>query len=430
MLQNDNRDYNDLEVFIEQSPLSILLGSFDFCPKLNQPYQDHKLAAYKKISRIGYLAALERYNREQVTHSSINNYIKSKCEKVYNSIIERRLAYMLDIAYKQCENDKNTLAFSHRKVGWTNPEFKLGDDFDVIFLTNFGYGSVSYFFLNIRYQGLDLIPYSDWIRYRLCNKYDFIRYTRKYPLENYSWNSVMRLAVDVYNYSITDPNNFVEKWIISECEEMVKGLENLLNNKKNYKVINSFSNHLKYEYDKKKVPYETIYDREFLDFKGEKISGALSFLEKIMTLQGIFENIEDFITRIVKCNSFIYTQLKSEIKQIKRNISVLKSKIHNIQPKAELYDKVWAEFVKKRDEIELDFKQNYPDSSYGDLNTMILQVVDELYSEIVAKKIKFQPFHDEYIHLTSNLNAEEKWETKFKAHVDVIEKYFEEVGAS
>lgn len=67
---------------------------------------------------------------------------------------------------------------------------------------------------------------------------------------------------------------------------MVKGLERMLNENKSYQVLNSY-------FFRSKPIY--LMGRKLVRFKGEKISGALMFLEKLKDLHSIYSDIEFYI---------------------------------------------------------------------------------------------------------------------------------------
>ena len=94
------------------------------------------------------------YTSEQI-EEFINKYHQEERQKVIDKIKKRIIPYLLDKAYKNFENKKYILAFSHRRVGWSFPNLQLSNEFEVIFKTNFGYGSSSYFFTNIKYKKID-----------------------------------------------------------------------------------------------------------------------------------------------------------------------------------------------------------------------------------------------------------------------------------
>ena len=83
--------------------------------------------------------------------SGKDKYMREARLNYYRRIKNRDLPATLENLYYTLGKDPSVLAYSHRRVGWASPEFKLNDDIKVAFLTNFGYGRASYFFLQIHY---------------------------------------------------------------------------------------------------------------------------------------------------------------------------------------------------------------------------------------------------------------------------------------
>jgi len=308
MSQNENRDAFELENFINRSELVNLKSSFNFCYYLGDAYQG--MPAYTGIDPAVYEQEKQRHqakiddpkriNVKSISERELKDFVKRKREFVYQTFKRRQLAHALDVCYASMKLDQDVFAHSHRKIGYSYPEFHLSDDFTVGYYTNFGFGSASFFYTNITYKGIDIRPYSDWIRYRHANKIDIIRYTRRYYLENKYWNHALLFTAKTYNHSVNDSKTFVDSWIINECKEMVAGLEKILNSTKEFTLMNNFF---------QEGETVTLIDFDLIIFKGERISGALSFLDKLNELKEISHHIEGFIKRIVNCNLKVYHQM-------------------------------------------------------------------------------------------------------------------------
>jgi hypothetical protein len=359
MSENANRTSFELEQYIQNSTLSCLLGYFDYCKDLSRPFQgigSLKTVDYSTYKRNteSYRAKLEIENEElsqEKIQEMFDEYQGSQKEEIINNVKDRIVPYLLDKAYKTFDNQKEILAFSHRRVGWSFPKFKLSNEFEVIFKSNFGYGTASYFYTNIRYKEIDILPYSDWIRYKYAEKSEIIRFTRKHLLNNESWRMTMEFTSDLFNLSKKNPNNFVNKWIINECVEMVDGLENLLNRNQKHEIINSFFF---------KNMSTTLLGFELINFKGERISGALSFLEKIKELIVFSNKIPSLIDRILNCNLSIYHDINIEIKRLNQSIKELEIQIDKLQP---IYTKLKTEledFKIKKSLLLNNFKLSNP----------------------------------------------------------------------
>ena len=327
--ENPNRSVLELVDFVKNSNLSVLMKSFDFCESLSSPWQ--YCPNISEIKSEDYRKCISEYNQKikeakdenerEIENNRKQNFINSKRTNFYAKIEKHVLPYLLECTYNKLEGNKSVLAFSHRRIGWSKPEFRLSNELSVIYKTNFGYGASSYFFTNIKYKGIDILPYSDWIRYYHANKAEIIRYTRRHLLKNEEWIKTMDFTAEMYNSSIMEPDVFIENWIINEVDEMVKGLERLLNRNDKYEIINSYFH---------KDTHFTLMGRNLVRFKGEKIAGALYFMDKLKELKPLYADIELYIERIMQCNMSIYPQLKNEINLINNE--------HIVHPFPPLYD--------------------------------------------------------------------------------------------
>ena len=93
-------------------------------------------------------------NEREIENNRKQNFINSKRTNFYTKIEKHVLPYLLECTYNKLEGNKSVLAFSHRRIGWSKPEFRLSNELSVIYKTNFGYGASSYFFTNIKYKGI------------------------------------------------------------------------------------------------------------------------------------------------------------------------------------------------------------------------------------------------------------------------------------
>ena len=400
MSENENRSVLELIDYIENSNLNDLTKSFNFCKSLGGAFQS--CSWIQKISYSEYHKLLDEYElkiREAETQEDKDkvkerkqDFIRSKRESFYKQIESHVIPYLLECKYAKLEKDDSILAFSHRRIGWSKPEFYLSDDLSVIYKTNFGYGSSSYFYTHIKYKGIDILPYSDWIRYQYVQKEEIIRYTRRHLLVNNEWIKTMGFTAEMYNSSVQDPSSFVENWIINEVDEMVKGLERILNENKNYQVLNSY-------FHKSEPIY--LMGRKLVRFKGEKISGALIFLGKLKELQSIYNEIELYIERIMKCNMDIYPKLILEIKQMNNELDDLNKKLSDILPIWEEYDKKENEYDAIRNEIYENVKidPQYPNNYIVSWNggKIIYIWKKETERRLIEQNPEYITFNKEYV---------------------------------
>jgi len=415
MSKNPNRKAYELESFAAKGPLQILLKRFNFCKHLHNPYE-----GLDKYVEVGYqvYASREKNFKAKLLRAKENNvedkmkeFQENEKNKLVDEITYRKIAHSMDKAYEKFKDDADILAFSHRRRGFDLPEFKLGVDFDVIYKSNFGYGSASYFYSHIKYKDIDILPYSDWIRYRFADKHDIIRFTRRHQLLNSSWSEAFDFTSKLFNHSVTDPKTFVDVWIINECKEMIEGLEYLLNKNEEHEVINSQFGH--------KTSVKINAGRDLLDFKGEKISGALHFLSKIKELTVFTDKINSFIERIKQCNLNIYPQLKEEIAKLKSEIDDL-TKV--IQIKEPILKKLSNEMTKYNGiRLKIVSVLNSQNNSKLDINSD--DVINELkrqHPEYEAISNEYEKAQEEFNLLQKELTEYTQIKEKFESYVQII----------
>lgn len=440
MSENNNRSVVELIAFVENSKLSILMKSFDFCPNLSGAWQS--CPCIKKMENYEYRKLLIDYDQKireakdaeecEKEKEKKRNFIYSERKSFYASIKGHVLPYLLECKYNELGKDNTVLAFSHRRIGWSKPEFHLSDDLSVIYKTNFGYGFSSYFYTNIKYKEIDILPYSDWIRYLHADKSEIIRYTRKHSLDNNEWIQTMDFTAEMYNSSVQEPHRFVENWIINEVDEMVKGLEKLLNENKDYEVIKSYSH---------RNTSFTLMGRKLIRFKGEKTAGALSFMDKLKELNSIYSGIELYIEKIMTCNMNIYPKLIAEIKLINSELDDLNKEISNILPEWEKHVNTKKEYDAVQNEIYEKVK-NDPQYLNNDLvrsdgRTCIYVWQQETDKRFIKKHPEYGEFLKKYTLITEkydNLKNEiselRRLILEFEGYQFTIFKYFDYVNRS
>ena len=249
-------------------------------------------------------------------------------------------AFAINKTYRLCQEDKSILTFSHRIDGWSNPVYQLTPNFSIELKTNFGYGSVSYFYTKMKYKNIEITPFSAWIEYEFARFSEIIRYTQSHPLINEYWLEAMQFSRDACNLSLTDEVKFVEKYVIDECEKMVSGLEELFNTKHF-----TFKNRERKRYSVDKKGHVLV------EFRGEKISGSLDFLSKILESEKI-AGIKSFIRRIMDCNIRIQPILIEESKILKIKIENLTKEKIELQPKYDEVVKINNEYNAKRRKLQ------------------------------------------------------------------------------
>ena len=143
MADNDNRSVLDLQDYVKGSSLRRLSLDFDFCSCLSDSYQ--WISCVPSVSFADYQKEIDEYDKKG-DKAGKDAYARDQRQRYYNRIAYRVLPATLEDYYYDLNKESFILAYSHRRVGWASPAFNLNDDIKVVYLTNFGYGSASYFF--------------------------------------------------------------------------------------------------------------------------------------------------------------------------------------------------------------------------------------------------------------------------------------------
>lgn len=387
--------------------LKILLEKYNYCGKLNDSYQ----GLYSDIPAIE-----AKYPSNFPNQTTKEELKKKEKETLLFDLQERLQAYYLESAYKICEQkrlQKSILTYSHRKVGWGTPKYELNPNFSIELKTNFGYGYVSYFYTRIKYKELDIIPFSDWILYEKAQLFEIIRYSAKHQLKDESWVEALEYSRDACNLSLTDEIAFVRKYVIDECERMVSGLEEFLDGDKF-----RFLNWEKISTDVHKEGHNLI------EFRGEKLSGALDFIEKIIQFDKIAEIIE-FVKRIEMCNEKVQPMLTKEHLLIKQELIELYKILDVLKP---IY-----EDLEKRNIVYENLKSKLRDKMIADKEFTIFnfsnEELEKRFKEQNSEYEKFIPEHKEkkerYQALTAQILSLETTMANIERYNKTIETYFE-----
>ena len=401
MANNDNRSVLDMQDYVKGSALRRLSLDFDFCSRLYDSYQ--WISCLKPVSFADYQKEIDEYDKRE-DKAGKEAYARNQRYTYYTNILNRIVPAMLEDFSNDLCKDPTVLAFSHRRVGWASPAFNLNNDIKVVYLTNFGYGSASYFFLQIYYKGIGILPYSQWIHYRKASVSEIIRYTRRYHLDNQEWMKTMAFTADVYNSAVSDPASFVEKNILNEVEEMVSGLEKI-QSATSYRAEESFFN----------PSTIIITGDDMIRFKGEKISGALSFLDQLQTLAPITNKVGSYIQRIMNCNFTVVGELEKAISSKKKYLDTVLADIEKEQPKWDELSSKNVEYEKIRDEM-------------CDLIAEEEEFKGQTWSTIRDERDKrFIKEHPEYAAFKEEYNAEHKVYYDLCAKRDQAQSFIEEI---
>lgn len=391
-----------------------LTAYYRYCVSLGSAYQAFSANNQETIKDINQRYDLILFNKKENPEKyDSENAVKHLKSEIKNKYILWSKAYAINKTYRICHEDKNILTFSHRIDGWSNPVYQLTPNFSVEIKTNFGYGSVSYFYTKLKYKNIDITPFSEWIDYEFARFSDIIRYTQSYNLKNEHWLEAMEFSRDACNLSLTDEMKFVEKYVIDECEKMVSGLENLFN-KEQFTFKDWWTNN-KYTRDKK--------GHILIEFRGEKISGALDFISKILELEKI-ATIKSFIERIENCNKSIQPILVEEAKILKLKIENLNQERDKLQPQYDEVVKIYANYTAKKAELQAEMvSKEQLNPNWIDTNKLETEFAIR-FPEYPEFKKEYNIVTEKYRILTEQIQNNTKVRDNIVSYNEKITKYF------
>lgn len=374
MKDNDNRTLMDVQQrFNEAFPVeNFRYRSYDYL------YPNGYGSAY--VSQAGYpeFITYEDYQKKlkaQEEYLSSDKYLlgycdekrelanlKLKSEEEYKErakvIVEREMREFINYlrksfqykrflnAYRYTEKlheiriDPEVRMWSTDQIGWKAFEYLVNDDITVYIKSNFGYGSASYFFCNLKYKDINILPFTSVVKYYYVKMIDFIRHTRTYAIQRDSWAQVFDFAVLSANMAKHEPERFVKEWIINEVEEMMVGIRKVMKSPKKelehflgfvqdieiggYRLFRNCS-------DVDRIDYEVLPNEKVLAFKAEKITGCLLLLDNLRSLTEIAPVIVPYIEEIEKMNLQLLPEIESHIDSLKSELQRLEDYLATVK---------------------------------------------------------------------------------------------------
>jgi hypothetical protein len=414
LCDDPSKTLTDISNFIVATKeLDLLSSNYRYCAKLRGAFQGFtadnqdtlkKITDHEQLMTLQKKMDPENFDRQK----SVFDF-KQKLKEEYTLWVK---AYCINKAYRLCHEDSTILTFSHRIDGWSNPKYQLTPNFSVEIKTNFGYGRASYFYTKLKYKNIEITPFSEWIMYEYAKFSEIVRYTQSHILENTFWLEAMEYARDACNLSLSNEEKFVEKYIVDECEKMVTGLEHFFD-----KDHFSFKTREKVTYNVDKKGHVLI------EFRGEKISGALDFITKIIELDHIIK-ISQYIKRIETCNTRILPILIEEEKIISGKLSKLISEREELRPKYDFVVKRNIEYTKSLADLQekmISFGQfNKNLSDFDNINRELNKTRND-YEEF---KLEFQNITRTHQILIESIKNYTELNQKVSSHIKKISSYF------
>lgn len=361
---------------------------------------------------------IKKNSTKEEYKAKVEELAKNKMQDYKNSLREEFnyqnfiFAHKYTSKLKELKKESSVKMYSTDQIGWKDFEYKVNDDITIYIKTNFGYGKSSYFFCNLKYKDINILPYSWVVRYYYVEMTYFIRYTRCYSPERISWDEVFDFTVKTANMAKHEHEKFIKKWIVDEVQEMMKSMrlymsipEKELEKFLNPKISsNPFELHEVKEYTLKNVirncnnrdieEYKALPKEKVIAFKAEKITGSLLLLDNLRKLTEIATSIIPCIAEIEKMNLKLLPEIESHMKNISANIKQLNFRldevVRTLEPLEILFESHKMQIEKMRKEInegreekerineweaEEDYEEKHP--YYVELSNKIKKLTEE-----------------------------------------------------
>jgi len=346
-------------------------------------------------------------------YKGVRHLLSEPKEDLVKFVTTRVMAHRIERTYSIAESlikEEEILAYSHRKVGWSAKPFQISDRFKIQFNTNFGYGYVSYFYLVVKYENIIIIPYSDWIIYHNASIYEIQRYTRKYPLKDESWIEGMEDCKSLYNLSVSDNNQFIERYIIQEAQKMVEGLKKIMLYSE-FQLLNLNKDAITI----KKEGYKII------EYRAEKVSGALKFIVHLKNFSSV-KGISEIISEIKTINQELLPVIKQELELLTDRLNKIEPELTRLKPILERLNERYSLILTKHNEIDYELHEKYQEN-YG--NKDRTKEIEKLLTKAfpnwkTEEKEYFETHNNSYNPLKMEMD-------KLKPVKESIEKYLNEI---
>lgn len=381
----ENFDVFDVERFVERRSFD-KEDEYSYCWPYNYNDAFKSKAKIEKVDRDRYYQKMKEieeriameYERLIKSKRWVNNHYvyldesqkqeleRKKREKIEKEKEELRQEYLQNyivmvrryIFAQQYKNAVQTikeksLMYSSEEKGWYKPNYNITGNARIGLRTNFCYGKSAYFDILLNYKGIDILPYSDLVKYYWSNMMDNQRCTRSYKVYRYNWSNVLTFVAEICNWIESDPISFETKWIIEEVEIMMEGLKEIHEAIEEYykKLMNAKKEEdLQIEETKKIIRYRNITASEIsqhdtyphetlLTIQVDKLAAALSLLEDLTRLKSIYAPIAQYIETIVQYNKEIIPAIRIQCKELKIRIFEKEKEVKRVEKDIKIEEK-------------------------------------------------------------------------------------------
>ena len=377
----------------------------------------------KKYTDAEYKEELDKATKDRIKEKTPYDAAKIIAEEIYRlrkDYAQECIRYIkqqrLYEAFQRAANDSSVKMYSKESVGWDSFEYVITNDLKVCVNTNFGYGCANYFTLSISYKGIVIAPLSHIVKYYYANIIQIISCTRNYRIERKSWRPLFEFVAEFVNHSLSDPESFVQKYIMNEVDEMMKGLRDIMYDTS--AVIDMFKkqdqNLLEYRTfifirpmsENENQSFSAFPDDMPVVFKSEKLMQATKTVEKLRELGGVAQiEIDAYIDEIINMVTILNSETETTIEKFKADIKrliyhkeckekdrdalqiqvdELNLKLYNILK--ELPPEAWQE----RNNVSNKYKEDHPEyDKLLKINQEISGIMSDIYSrESIVRRLQ------------------------------------------
>ncbi|WP_226063326.1 hypothetical protein [Kaistella polysaccharea] len=404
-IEKDN--YKEFYDEIKNELLPVLNKTYSYCSDLGDSFINSEISLNKYINIIQKFLITSRAEKGNEDYS---HYKK----RVITFLLKHKEKFNYFLNFEELKVDESILILSNRIGGWSNPVYKISDDFSIEVKSNFGYGRASYFYITVKYKNVNITRFSDWIYYRYAKFYEVSRYTKKYhyvgdknkKLISYkSWVHVTELSRELINLIENDLPQFIKKYIINECNLLINGLHYILKNE-SFKFDNSHDG--QYTDDLPDFKRVDLNGEELIELRTEKVVGALDFISEINALSDLTD-VSSFVKEIEKMNVNFFPIAENEFLRL-TPIYLEKKKVNDDH--WEWYNKFIKDSYIEIEKIE-DVMVEFEDE---DLINLLKSKIDEIKSKMHIEGQLMMKKHSSTNRLRIKYELFEDYIGKFEKH--------------
>lgn len=379
MAKNPNRTVLDLQECFEMHFKHNSKQAYDCCLPYSYSSSYIDYVCYPKMIKYDeYIASKQRIKdclKQQCTNKEMMTAGIAQEERKYDqnlktSFLTSAIRYIEAVDFTMTSSNilkqPDIRMMSHEKIGWKEVKYKISEDLTITAKTNFGYGSSSYFFINVCYKGINLLPYSQLVRYYYARITEIISHTRSYDTERESWQIALDFVVNIGNQTQQDILLFVQDWLRNEITEMLDGLKNIqrepqsvLEKIKNCGIEAQRLHSIRNMSENERKIYHAHPKQTVFFFKIEKLTSALLFINKLMEIQEIYEPASEAIQTIQNINKQIVPEIEDMMTTTRNKLDELQAQQNYVQEQLTEYT---SDIQKHEEALEILYEQ-HPNTS-------------------------------------------------------------------